>query len=215
MANFARSLKSPYLSPRLRPSMPGRSVSSSSDLSLPSNSNSPLSEDFGPDVVSGRNTPTPLSSRRAAPARDGFFWDAEDVGGFLNAPIRGNAGFVLGQIPPRDMIRFSKSPMSGAHCTYHHHQPTRPVATHQIDGRPSSAKLEAASAHLASMATRASPSSPSKPVAGQWDVQALSWRMAHGADGTLRSLLLLLFLLPSVSSSSLSVFNIQAGPYGH
>ncbi|KPM46337.1 hypothetical protein AK830_g238 [Neonectria ditissima] len=87
MANFARSLKSPYLSPRLRPSMPGRSVSSSSDLSAPSNGNSPLSEDFGPDVASGRNTPTPLSSRRA-PARDGFFWDAEDAGGFLSAQIR-------------------------------------------------------------------------------------------------------------------------------
>ncbi|KAK7413566.1 hypothetical protein QQX98_007575 [Neonectria punicea] len=123
MANFARSLKSPYLSPRLRPSMPGRSVSSSSDLSLPSNSNSPLSEDFGPDVVSGRNTPTPLSSRRAAPARDGFFWDAEDVGGFLSAQIRGKmkktefsrviSASSWDKSHPRDMIQFSKSPMSG------------------------------------------------------------------------------------------------------
>ncbi|CAM1501576.1 Fc.00g035600.m01.CDS01 [Cosmosporella sp. VM-42] len=58
MANFARSLKSPsYLSPRLRPSMPGRTLSSSSDVSVTSN-NSTQSDDFGELLSSGRNTPT-------------------------------------------------------------------------------------------------------------------------------------------------------------
>ncbi|KAH8677248.1 hypothetical protein BGZ61DRAFT_76978 [Ilyonectria robusta] len=80
MANFARSLKSPYLSPRLRPSMPGRTVSSSSDMST----NSPLSEDFADVASSGRNTPT-LPTRRV-PGRDGF-WDSEDAG-FPGAHIR-------------------------------------------------------------------------------------------------------------------------------
>ncbi|KAH7158269.1 hypothetical protein B0J13DRAFT_192782 [Dactylonectria estremocensis] len=80
MANFARSLKSPYLSPRLRPSMPGRTVSSSSDVPT----SSPLSEDFADAVISGRNTPT-LPSRRG-PGRD-WLWEA-DEGGYLGSQIR-------------------------------------------------------------------------------------------------------------------------------
>ncbi|KAF7551426.1 hypothetical protein G7Z17_g5004 [Cylindrodendrum hubeiense] len=65
MANFARSLKPPYLSPRLRPSMPGRTVSSSSDLST----NSPLSEDFADVASSGRNTPTLPTTTDPRPGR--------------------------------------------------------------------------------------------------------------------------------------------------
>ncbi|KAF7551561.1 hypothetical protein G7046_g7680 [Stylonectria norvegica] len=61
MANFARTLKSPsYLSPRLRPAMPGRTVSSSSDVSVSSN-NSARSDDLGDMLGSGPNTPTQLS----------------------------------------------------------------------------------------------------------------------------------------------------------
>ncbi|KAH7176714.1 hypothetical protein EDB81DRAFT_49171 [Dactylonectria macrodidyma] len=80
MANFARSLKAPYLSPRLRPSMPGRTVSSSSDVAA----SSPLSEDFADVAISGRNTPT-LPSRRV-PGRDGF-WEPDDAG-YLGSQFR-------------------------------------------------------------------------------------------------------------------------------
>ncbi|KAJ9420213.1 hypothetical protein QL093DRAFT_2327101 [Fusarium oxysporum] len=76
MASFARTIKSPYLSPRLRPSMPGRSMSTNSD-----HSNSPQSprsdEIIGEFDLSGRNTPAIPSKRRNQP-RDGFF-DLDDI----------------------------------------------------------------------------------------------------------------------------------------
>ncbi|KAH6887901.1 hypothetical protein B0T10DRAFT_406328 [Thelonectria olida] len=87
MANFARSLKSPYLSPRLRPSMPGRTVSSSSDVSLPSSTNSPFSEDFGNLSISGRNTPTLPNGRSLG--RDGGAWGAD------GSSLRGKLVFHL------------------------------------------------------------------------------------------------------------------------
>lgn len=47
MANFARSFKaSPYLSPRRRPALPGRTLSNSSEVSLASNA-SGRSDDMG------------------------------------------------------------------------------------------------------------------------------------------------------------------------
>ncbi|KAI5463971.1 hypothetical protein BGZ63DRAFT_140629 [Mariannaea sp. PMI_226] len=71
MASFARSLKSPFLSPRLRPSLPSRTLSSSSDISLPSNGNSPLSEDFADLSITDRSTPTYASGRGVV--RDGSY----------------------------------------------------------------------------------------------------------------------------------------------
>lgn len=69
MANLARTLKSPYLSPRFRPSMPNRTMPSSPDFSLTS-PNSPLSDYFGDLVAFGRNTQT-LASGRPGLSRDG------------------------------------------------------------------------------------------------------------------------------------------------
>ncbi|KAM5347158.1 hypothetical protein ACJ41O_010163 [Fusarium nematophilum] len=79
MASFARSIKSPYLSPRLRPSMPGRTMSTNSDLSLAASSpNSPRSDDLGDLVISGRNTPT-FPHPRSGLGRDGYL-DGDDIG---------------------------------------------------------------------------------------------------------------------------------------
>ncbi|KAF4974752.1 hypothetical protein FZEAL_8386 [Fusarium zealandicum] len=79
MASFARSIKSPYLSPRLRPSMPGRTMSTNSDLNIATSApNSPRSDDIGDLVLSGRNTPT-FPPSRSGYARDGYFL-GEDMG---------------------------------------------------------------------------------------------------------------------------------------
>jgi hypothetical protein len=57
MASFARSFKpSPFLSPRCRPALPGRTLSNSSELSLASN-HSARSEDIDEAVTSAPNTP--------------------------------------------------------------------------------------------------------------------------------------------------------------
>jgi hypothetical protein len=57
MASFARSFKpSPFLSPRGRPALPGRTLSNSSELSLASN-HSARSEDTGEFLTSAPNTP--------------------------------------------------------------------------------------------------------------------------------------------------------------
>lgn len=77
MANLARTLKSPYLSPHLRPSMSGRTMSSSSDFALASPI-SPRTEDFGDTVTSGRNTPTRAGGRSGL-GRDGYT-DGDDAG---------------------------------------------------------------------------------------------------------------------------------------
>ncbi|KAF5540613.1 hypothetical protein FNAPI_10469 [Fusarium napiforme] len=84
MASFARTIKSPYLSPRLRPSMPGRSMSTSSDqASQASQANPPppqsprSGEIIGEFDLSGRNTPA-IPSRRPNELQDGFF-DLDDI----------------------------------------------------------------------------------------------------------------------------------------
>ncbi|KAJ4132682.1 hypothetical protein NW754_015497 [Fusarium falciforme] len=77
MASLARSIKSPYLSPRLRPSMPGRTMSTNSDLSITSSPNSPRSDDLGDLVLSGRNTPT-FPHSRSALGREGYI-DGDDI----------------------------------------------------------------------------------------------------------------------------------------
>ncbi|KAH7140488.1 hypothetical protein B0J13DRAFT_586185 [Dactylonectria estremocensis] len=69
MANLARTLKSPYLSPRFRSSMSNRTMPSSPDFSLTS-PNSPLSDYFGDLVAFGRDTET-LASGRPGFSRDG------------------------------------------------------------------------------------------------------------------------------------------------
>lgn len=79
MASFARSIKSPYLSPRMRPSMSGRTMSTSSDRSNNNSPNSPRSDDLGDFDLSGRNTPTIPHHSRPSRGRDGFF-DGEDIG---------------------------------------------------------------------------------------------------------------------------------------
>ncbi|KAF4953371.1 hypothetical protein FSARC_12422 [Fusarium sarcochroum] len=78
MASFARSIKSPYLSPRLRPSMSGRTMSTNSDFSNTNSPHSPRSDDLGDFDLSGRNTPT-LPPSRQGRGREGFF-DGEDIG---------------------------------------------------------------------------------------------------------------------------------------
>ncbi|KAF5978702.1 hypothetical protein FCOIX_5698 [Fusarium coicis] len=82
MASFARTIKSPYLSPRLRPSMPGRSMSTNSDQASQANPppppQSPRSgEIIGEFDLSGRNTPA-IPSRRPNELQDGFF-DLDDI----------------------------------------------------------------------------------------------------------------------------------------
>ncbi|KAF4451768.1 hypothetical protein F53441_5302 [Fusarium austroafricanum] len=77
MASLARTIKSPYLSPRLRPSMSGRTMSANSDLSNSNSPHSPRSDDIGDFSLSGRNTPAIPS--RSGRARDGFF-DGDDIG---------------------------------------------------------------------------------------------------------------------------------------
>jgi hypothetical protein len=79
MASFARSIKSPYLSPRMRPSMSGRTLSTSSDRSNNNSPNSPRSDDVGDFDLSGRNTPAIPQHSRQSRGRDGFF-DGEDTG---------------------------------------------------------------------------------------------------------------------------------------
>ncbi|KAH7185267.1 uncharacterized protein B0J16DRAFT_320053 [Fusarium flagelliforme] len=79
MASFARSIKSPYLSPRMRPSMSGRTLSTSSDRSNNNSPNSPRSDDVGDFDLSGRNTPAIPQHSRQSRGRDGFF-DGEDIG---------------------------------------------------------------------------------------------------------------------------------------
>jgi hypothetical protein len=78
MASFARSIKSPYMSPRLRPSMSGRTISTNSDLSANNSPHSPRSDELGDLNLSGCNTPT-ISHSRPGGGRDGFF-DGEDIG---------------------------------------------------------------------------------------------------------------------------------------
>ncbi|CEI61207.1 unnamed protein product [Fusarium venenatum] len=78
MASFARSIKSPYLSPRMRPSMSGRTMSANSDRSNNNSPNSPRSDDLGDFNLSGRNTPTIHHHSRPSRGRDGFF-DGEDI----------------------------------------------------------------------------------------------------------------------------------------
>lgn len=63
MASFARSFKSPsYLSPRMRPSLPGRTISNSSEVSLASNTSGRSGEGLGDGdmVTSAPQTPTLL-----------------------------------------------------------------------------------------------------------------------------------------------------------
>jgi len=79
MASFARSIKSPYLSPRMRPSVSGRTLSTSSDRSNNNSPNSPRSDDVGDFDLSGRNTPAFPQHSRQSRGRDGFF-DGEDIG---------------------------------------------------------------------------------------------------------------------------------------
>ena len=68
MASLARTLnKTPsYLSPRLRPSMPGRTFSNSSELSLASNDSRPA-PDSGDAISSAPGTPllSPLDGPRS------------------------------------------------------------------------------------------------------------------------------------------------------
>ncbi|KAI1019873.1 hypothetical protein LB504_009331 [Fusarium proliferatum] len=76
MASFARTIKSPYLSPRIRPSMPGRSMSTNSDQANPPQS--PRSgEIIGEFDLSGRNTPA-IPPQRPNELQDGFF-DLDDI----------------------------------------------------------------------------------------------------------------------------------------
>ncbi|RKL30114.1 hypothetical protein BFJ72_g11697 [Fusarium proliferatum] len=76
MASFARTIKSPYLSPRIRPSMPGRSMSTNSDQANPPQS--PRSgEIIGEFDLSGRNTPA-IPPQRPSELQDGFF-DLDDI----------------------------------------------------------------------------------------------------------------------------------------
>lgn len=76
MTSFARTIKSPYLSPRLRPSMPARSMSTNSDQANPPQS--PRSgEIIGEFDLSGRNTPA-IPSQRPSELQDGFF-DLDDI----------------------------------------------------------------------------------------------------------------------------------------
>lgn len=76
MASFARAIKSPYLSPRIRPSMPGRSMSTNSDQANPPQS--PRSgEIIGEFDLSGRNTPA-IPPQRPSELQDGFF-DLDDI----------------------------------------------------------------------------------------------------------------------------------------
>ncbi|KAG9500423.1 hypothetical protein J7337_008901 [Fusarium musae] len=84
MASFARTIKSPYLSPRLRPSMPGRSMSTNSDQASQANPHPPpppqsprSGEIIGEFDLSGRNTPA-IPSRRPNELQDGFF-DLDDI----------------------------------------------------------------------------------------------------------------------------------------
>ncbi|KAG5809522.1 hypothetical protein H9Q74_006214 [Fusarium xylarioides] len=80
MAGFARTIKSPYLSPRLRPSMPSRSTSANSDQAQanPPPPQSPRSgEIIGEFDLSGRNTPA-IPSNRPTELQDGFF-DLDDI----------------------------------------------------------------------------------------------------------------------------------------
>jgi hypothetical protein len=79
MTSFARSIKSPYLSPRMRPSMTGRTMSTNSDRSNNNSPNSPRSDDLGDFDLSGRNTPTVHHHSRPSRGRDGVF-DGEDIG---------------------------------------------------------------------------------------------------------------------------------------
>ncbi|KAF5233151.1 hypothetical protein FANTH_12681 [Fusarium anthophilum] len=88
MASFARTIRSPYLSPRLRPSMPGRSMSTNSEQApapaqapAQAQDNSPQSprsgEIIGEFDLSGRNTPA-IPSRKPSELQDGFF-DLDDI----------------------------------------------------------------------------------------------------------------------------------------
>ncbi|KAF5701154.1 hypothetical protein FMUND_14001 [Fusarium mundagurra] len=80
MASFARTIKSPYLSPRLQPSMPGRSMSTNSDQASQANPppQSPHSgEIIGEFDLSGRNTPA-IPSKKPNELQDGFF-DLDDI----------------------------------------------------------------------------------------------------------------------------------------
>ncbi|KAF5564230.1 hypothetical protein FPHYL_4808 [Fusarium phyllophilum] len=106
MAGFARTIKSPYLSPRLRPSMPSRSMSTNSDQAQanPPPPQSPRSgEIIGEFDLSGRNTPA-IPSNRPTELQDGFF-DLDDIEprtscfsvSDLNLPATGRRGY-----PPAD-----------------------------------------------------------------------------------------------------------------
>ncbi|KAI9163644.1 hypothetical protein HJFPF1_05266 [Paramyrothecium foliicola] len=87
MASFARSFKpSPFLSPRCRPALPGRTLSNSSDLSLASH-HSARSEDVGEAVTSAPNTPGfPGFEDRASSQGDGYFPLHEDPKARVHRP---------------------------------------------------------------------------------------------------------------------------------
>ncbi|KAM0355622.1 hypothetical protein ACHAPU_000006 [Fusarium lateritium] len=103
MASFARSIKSPYMSPRLRPSMSGRTLSTNSDLSASNSPHSPRSDDLGDLHLSGCNTPT-IQHPRPSRGRDGFF-DGEDIGSrtsyFADDRVRSAPGTPSAPSTPR------------------------------------------------------------------------------------------------------------------
>ncbi|KAM0368131.1 hypothetical protein ACHAPY_011582 [Fusarium culmorum] len=79
MASFARTIKSPYLSPRMRPSMSGRTMSTNSDRSNNNSPNSPRSDDLCDFELSGLNTPIIHQHSRPSRGQDGFV-DGGDLG---------------------------------------------------------------------------------------------------------------------------------------
>ncbi|KAM0195178.1 hypothetical protein ACHAPA_011626 [Fusarium lateritium] len=103
MASFARSIKSPYMSPRLRPSMSGRTMSTNSDLSANNSPHSPRSDELGDLNLSGCNTPT-ITHSRPGGGRDGFF-DGEDIGSrtsyFADDRVRSAPGTPSAPSTPR------------------------------------------------------------------------------------------------------------------
>lgn len=72
--------------------MPGRTMSTNSDLSITSSPNSPRSDDLGDLVLSGRNTPT-FPHSRSALGREGYI-DGDDIRAY-NARFQGEPSTFL------------------------------------------------------------------------------------------------------------------------